>query len=336
MKWSRSLIVPASALVALGALLLRADLTSWAENTVAGGALEAAFFRMMDVPAGPVLARRVPAESRVQLTSLIQKAPRRPDLYALRAQEDERQLAIKAAEADWKQAAALSTDKTPALIDLANFYHRRVEPENELKTLVEAGKQQPSGRDRFKRQSSQASWQAFTRALNVASASLLPAITRNQVYESWIAAYPQQKEPYLAYFRDLIKHTERDEATGLAARIKSAFPNDEQIAVETEAELAGIEQGPSGVLKAYARQFSPLWPEPLRTSYYRLLSQQHQLRAFLSQARAEAVAHPTDLDPVFRLFFISKASRSRKPPIKCCLSSNPAAKLNTFPGAFPI
>ena len=57
------------------------------------------------------------------------------DLYSLRALEDEQQLDFAAAESDWKAYVENSSDKINAQLTLADFYHRRVRPSDEIKTL---------------------------------------------------------------------------------------------------------------------------------------------------------------------------------------------------------
>jgi len=89
----------------------------------------------MSLPGGAVLFRRPPAETRPALGELINAQPRNADLYSLRALEDEQQLDFSAAESDWKEYVENASGKTDAQIALADFYHRRVRPLNEIKTL---------------------------------------------------------------------------------------------------------------------------------------------------------------------------------------------------------
>ena len=94
-----------AALLVIGALKAAGDLYLTAENTVASSRLEQALYRLMELPAGPILARRPPSESRPELDSLIQQSAVKGELYAVQAQEDERQLEFNAAEKAWKQSA---------------------------------------------------------------------------------------------------------------------------------------------------------------------------------------------------------------------------------------
>jgi hypothetical protein len=70
----------ALAILGAKAFLLRAALSSWAENVVGASSLESALFRAMTLPDGPVLAPRLPSEARGEVTALIQKSPRQGDL----------------------------------------------------------------------------------------------------------------------------------------------------------------------------------------------------------------------------------------------------------------
>ena len=82
-----------------------------------------------------MLFRRPPRETRPALADLIKSQPRNADLYSLRALEDEQQLDFAAAESDWKSYVDNSSDKIGAQFALANFYHRRLRPADEIKTL---------------------------------------------------------------------------------------------------------------------------------------------------------------------------------------------------------
>ena len=112
------------------------ELPSWIRNIDAGTALEGVFFRMMPLPNGSVAFRRPPQETRPALAELIKAQPRNAELYSLRAMEDEQQLDFIAAESDWKAYADNSSDKISAQLALADFYHRRLRPADEIKTLA--------------------------------------------------------------------------------------------------------------------------------------------------------------------------------------------------------
>ena len=105
-------------------------------NIEAGTQLENAFFRMMALPYGHVLYHRPPAETRSALSELIQQKPADAELYSLRALEDEQQLDFAAAETDWKLYVEKAANKPVAQLALADFYHRRLQPQNEITVLA--------------------------------------------------------------------------------------------------------------------------------------------------------------------------------------------------------
>ena len=274
------------ALLCVGFRLVCADigLSRAAENAIAASSLEQALYRLMELPAGSILTRRAPVESRTELDSLIKQAATNAELFSVRAQEEERQLDFKAAEQDWKQAAELSKNKRTALLSLADFYARRLQPQQEVQVLLRT-----------------ASKDTIRRALQVASDSQLSPQTRTVIYEAWIKRYPKDPEPLREYFRALLEAKRLPEARNVAARIRSTFPK--ELSLETDAQLARAENGDRAALDVYSSQFSPLWPADLRSSYFTLLSDSHQLRAFLADARSQAVANPTAIEPALRAFF---------------------------------
>ena len=292
-----ALILVVGALKVVGAA---GDLYPAAENTVASSPLEQALYRLMDLPAGPILARRPPSESRPQLDSLIPQSAAKGELYAIHAQEDERQLDFSAAEEAWKQSAELSKDTRAALLNLADFYHRRLEPQREAQVLVQAANL-PS--DSYQNVSEQASWKTFRRALEVASDNRLPAAVRDSIYQSWVGRYPKESQPLEEYFHALIADGNREAARRAASGIQAAFPQSLSLRLDTESQLAQIDQGASAALSVYDKEFSVLWPEDLRKRYYVLLTQAHQLRVFQADALRSAAADPAALEPRTRLFF---------------------------------
>lgn len=287
-------------------------LSSRAENSESGSATESALYRLMNLPAGAVLARRLPSEGVEQVGKLIRQSPTRGDLYAIRAQEEERQLDAQAAENDWKRAAKMASNRAPALIELADFYHRRLKSANEADALVEAAKLPETGLDRFRPDRSQRSWHAFERAVVVAKEANLPFTNCEAIYNSWIDRYPKSPVPYLLYLDVLAAAKDTLRARTLADRVATQFPQNTQLQMQSEAKLASIDSGPSAELDTYSRRFTPLWPAELRARYYDLLKTAHQLRSFLAQARSAVSQDAKDLRPVLRIYFYYEQESKRE------------------------
>ena len=136
-----SRIVPLR-LVATGGRLRQLD--SWllplghcrsgSETSKLGAQLKRVLSRHV-LPGGTVQFRRPPPETRPALGDLIKAQPKNADLYSLRALEDEQQLDFTAAESDWKKYAESASSKDAGQFALADFYHRRVRPLDEIKAL---------------------------------------------------------------------------------------------------------------------------------------------------------------------------------------------------------
>lgn len=253
-------------LAAVIPVLLASQLEFWSQDTVSGSALEQALFRSMNLPGGPVLARRAPAESIAALAGTSH--------YALRAVEEERALAFTQAEADWIQA----NNKQ----DLADFYHRRLEPQKEIDALL-AG-----GRD-------------FARAAAVAHDAALSDSVRDRIYQAWIAHDPTDRPPIVAYLNVFVDGKNVARAKALQAEIARQFPHDTELLLDSEARVAAIDGGAAAALQVYSTHFTPLWPAEIRKKYFELLKNAHQLSAFESQSRA---------DPA-RLFFYAEQQENR-------------------------
>jgi tetratricopeptide (TPR) repeat protein len=276
---------------------LRADIPAFFQDVVTGAALDSALFRIMNLPDGVVTHARPAWEARSHLDKLIQRKPNDSDLYAIKAQEDERAGDYDAAEQDWKHAT---------LAELADFYARRAQPDKELSTLLQLGAAPLQASERFQVDSALAQWSAFTRAVKVSDDALLPAARHREIYEAWMKRFPRDVEPYQAYLNWTIQQKDSPAAIAAATRLKAAFPNDSELAINTDADLAALQNGLDAAIAVYDKAFSPLWPESLRARYYAALTNAHQLRAFVALAQAEAAARPTDFRPVLRIFFYAE------------------------------
>lgn len=134
----------AVAAVVCVAFALHGELTRWAENVDATSRLENVFFRTVSLPAGTVSMRKPPAETRADLSKLIAASPSDAELYSLRALEAEQQLDFTAAQADWEKYIELSADKGAARLTVADYFHRRLETDNELTELAMAARENVS------------------------------------------------------------------------------------------------------------------------------------------------------------------------------------------------
>ena len=265
----------------------------------AGDALEPVFFRTVPMPAGPVLSRRPPRETVAELTRQIAGAPSRVDLVSLRAHEAELNLDFTTAEQDWKTFARMSADKSAGSIALADYYHRRLQPQEELTALLDAAGQPATGRDALNMEPEQRSWRLFSRAVALVNAQAMPIDTAESVYNAWIARFPKQAQPYTQLFHYLVSARQQQRAEQVVAQYVKAFPNDEAFPLQARAELLPPEEA----LKLYESAFRPVLSPSVVAQYFQLLKDTRSLRAFLAKARAEAAANPNDLNAAAKLFY---------------------------------
>jgi len=301
-------------LIALGAVALTmlaagwvvtasGALPAWIRNIEGRAEIEAAFFRLMALPGGEVAFRRPPKETRPALGELLKKQPGDAELYSLRALEDEQQLDFTAAEADWKSFVEKSADKPAAQLLLADFYHRRLRPLDEIKALSGAAGAPPDASEKLTPVFEQRSWRAFERIFGVIRAQGLPAEVSVAQYRSWMARYPQEASLYLRFLEYLISIKDFSAATQLITQYHERFPADEILPVKARALVeyrqGSIQQG----LSVYEKGFQPLWAPELIKSYFDLLAQTHSLRKFLDEAKAAQQANPENLNAAARIFY---------------------------------
>jgi hypothetical protein len=181
------------------ALSAKGGLPAWIRNIEAKTDVERAFFRAMQLPYGDVLFRRPPAETRPALGELIQRQPTNADLYSLAALEDERRLDFASAEKDWELYSEKAANKSAAQLDLADFYHRRLRPQEEIAVLRTLGNSPSTPAEKFTLPIQQSSWNAFERILGIIQAQALGKEPTIATYRAWIARYPGQEHLYVRF-----------------------------------------------------------------------------------------------------------------------------------------
>ncbi|HXJ88463.1 MAG TPA: BTAD domain-containing putative transcriptional regulator [Candidatus Binatia bacterium] len=291
-------------IVAVGATLAASgELPSWIRNIEANSAVEAVFFRMISMPGGAVAFRRPPNETRPALNDLIKVQPHNAELYSLRALEDEQQLDFTAAESDWKAFVENSSDKINAQLALADFYHHRVRPTDEITILSLVGTAPPIATEKLTPSTRQRSWQAFERIFGVTQSQGLPKEISIAQYRAWIARYPKENSLYARFLEFLIAQKEYAAAGQLITDYREQFPEDQIFPVRAKAMVEYQQGSVREGLAVYEQAFQPLWDPELVKAYFALLRDTQNLRKFRDEARAALAANPQDLNATARIFY---------------------------------
>jgi cellulose synthase operon protein C len=290
-------ILAAAVLTFSGAFLIRGELQPWVQHIPSGPAITA-LFRSVPMPGGSVPILRPPAETRPALGNLISGAPRDFMLYRLRAQQAEVALDFVAAEADWKTYADNAADQYVAHIELADFYHRRNQPRDELAALTAASTVK---NDPLEPATDQRAWHAFERMAAVTSEEALPQPVAEPIFRAWVSRYPKEPAAWRKLIDYLTAHRQFAAAEAEIGAYGRTF-HDPLEPVKMRADLEIRRGAPEAALRVYDRAFQPLWPEEMTASYFKLLEQQGELRDFAGRARTALASNPTDLDATARLF----------------------------------
>ncbi len=296
---ARVLILAAS-LIGVSAV---AELPSWIRNVEGKSAVEAALFRMMSLPKGAVAFRRPPSETRPALGELIRAQPRNAELYSLRALEDEQQLDFAAAESDWKAYVENASNSTSAQLALADFYHRRLRPMDEIKILSLVTNAPAIPGEKLTPAPQQRSWQAFERIFGIIQAQGMPSDVSIAQYRAWIARYPEEQSLYARFLQFLVGARQYSAAGQLITEYRKRFPGDQVFAVKAKAMVEYRRGSVREGLSVYEQSFHPLWDPELVKSYFALLRETQNLRRFRDDAHASLVANPEDLNATARLFY---------------------------------
>jgi len=259
----RRWIVGAFVLAIAASLAAMGELPSWIRNIESASAIEAAFFRMMALPGGAVPFRRPPAETRPALSELIKNQPRNADLYPLRAFEDEQQLDFGAAESDWKEYVNGASHKTNAQLALADFYHRRLRPADEIRSLVLVASAPPITAEKLTPPAQQQPWRAFERIFGIIQEQGLPKDVSIAQYRAWIARYPQEPSLYARFLEFAVAQKEYAAATQVISGYNKQFPGDQVFPVKAKAMVEYRQDSVREGLAVYDQSFQPLWDPEL-------------------------------------------------------------------------
>ncbi|HEY2037784.1 MAG TPA: hypothetical protein VGG96_12260, partial [Steroidobacteraceae bacterium] len=310
MKLSRNRILTLAAggafvSLALLAVRARADIEPWVQTAVSGSAIETALYRLLDRPGVRVLYPRPPAEARAELDQLVAAYATQSQLYTLRAHVEEQALDFSGAERDWKAFVVHATDKSAAGFELADFYHRRNQGEQEIAALEAAASAPAKPTDAFTPANNQRAWAAFPRALNVAHEQALGDGAVIAVYRAWIARYPAEPSIRGQLVSTLLHLRRFDEAQRGIDDYKAAFPQDNVFPIKAAALLAfdkGTPEATSQAMEMFEKAYQPLWSSDLIGSYFELLDATHTRHTMLMVTRADLVKNPDDLVAATKLF----------------------------------
>jgi predicted Zn-dependent protease len=286
-----------------GVLVAHAELPDFFQHTTAGSAFESALFRLMDLPGVKALYPRPPKEAQAELAKLIAQEPHQAEVYSLKAREDEQALDFVSAESDWKAYAAHAQDRVQAQLALAAFYHRRLKIAEEVQVLNEVGTSAPLASEAFTPIDKQQSWDAFAQIVKLAADNGLDQTVTQQAYDAWRSRYPHESAVYANEFNWLLSTKQYDAASALLLRYKATFPDDPVLPVKAAALLALRQSNIAQAIAVYDNAFQPLWPQNLIDSYFGLLAEAHQQRAFLGEAKARLEKSPDDFASLCRIYF---------------------------------
>jgi Flp pilus assembly protein TadD len=287
-------------------LLAHAEVPSWLQGVPASAPASSILYRVVPMLSGPVSVRRPPKETAPELAMLSAKNPSDVELLALTAREYEANLDFANAEARWKLLETVSPDRVAGQMDLADYYHRRMQPQLELQTLVAAAARLPAIEDRLQPETQQRAWQLHERIQQLIQVQTMPAAAAIQDYEAWITKYPRAESLYQRYFDFLIGNGMLTRASQLLDRYQQGFANDRAFPIRAKTSLAEKRGSPGGAIAVYDAAFDALWPQQLLDAYFKLLTDSHKLFDFYQNARRAAIARPLDLAPAARLFHYDK------------------------------
>jgi cytochrome c-type biogenesis protein CcmH/NrfG len=283
-----------------------ATLPPWMQHIVGASTIESALYRVMQLPAAKISYPRPPKEASSELAQQISAHPDEAELYELKARAEEQALNPTAAEADWKLNVSHAHDPVAARLELADFYERRLMSAQEIATLTEVATAPPLASEEYLKPGDQRSWQAFERILGTIYRQNLPATQTASKFDAFLTRYPDQPAIYAADLRFQLDQQDWNATSSLIMRYEHQFPTDKIFPMRARALLELRRNNAAAALALYDTSFQPLWPAELVQSYFALLEQTHQQRAFVVAARERLTTHPDGpeaLNAIARIFY---------------------------------
>ena len=286
---------PAVVMVCLAVFAAQAQLPEWVRFVESNSPLRDVFFQTVVLPSGPIAVERPPNQTHAALTLLLQGGTEDAGLYALRARESERWLDFVAAEKDWKEHASLVADPVGGQLALADFYHRRLRPQEEIDALLKVGSSASTAAEMLHPVSEHRSWKAYNRIFALVEAHALRGDAVTGYHRARVERFAGEAAVHRDLFDHLVKQANFEAAREAVEGYGGAFPGDEAFPVEAEAVLARRQGSDDDALAIYERSFAPLWPENLIQEYFSLLQDAGRLRSELDRVRARFSNDPDDL-----------------------------------------
>lgn len=289
-------------LCAMLAIGLRAQLAPWVQHLPSTSALRTIFWRAVQLPTGAVSSRRPPRETVPELTKALATV-QTAELLSLRAREAELNLDFTQAETDWKRYAGLVTERGAGSLALADYYHRRLQPELEVDALLAAASAPAGDPDRFRPAREQSAYALFRRALDLADRHALPRSISDKIFEARASRYPAEPQVLREYFEALAAASQFPQADAVIERYAKTFPADDLFPVEARAQLAAARGNPEAVLPIFEKAFRPVSSPTFIASYFATLQASRRLGAFLADAQQAVQTRPLDLIPAVHVFY---------------------------------
>jgi predicted Zn-dependent protease len=289
-------------LLGLLAVAAYAEVPSWIQWLPSTSPALGVLYRMVPSLNGSVPVRRPPAETAPQLVQLSSRTPSDAELIALTAREYEAQLDFTNAEFRWRSLDSASPDRAGNQIQMADYYHRRMQPQQELQALAVAANALPAIDAPLQPQPQQRAWKIHERAQQLIQAKAMPATLAIQDYEAWIAKYPGAESVQRNYFEFLLNNGLIPRAEQVLNQYERNFPNERLSLIRAKGQLSEKRGARGGAIVVYDAAYDPLWPQDILNEYFRLLDASHTSFDFYDNARRAAIARPLDLDPATRLF----------------------------------
>lgn len=236
-----------------------------------------------------------PAEARQNLLSLAQSQPQNAAIYRELSGFDVQLLDFAAAETHLRQFLQLTANKDEGYEALEEYYHSRLQFDQELKTILEHAK----AADRSDNDVSQntGAYAIYHRALKQIEKYGLTT-DRATIYQSIVDAYPAEEKAYLEYIA-YVKDTSMQNATAMLERMKKQFPSDVTTTLTAEASLLPADRA----FDLLDRSYKPEWEMSLVKLLDQNAVQSGRKADYLNSLKDRLRKNALDFDAVTRAFY---------------------------------
>ncbi|MBC7798091.1 MAG: hypothetical protein H7Z37_14550, partial [Pyrinomonadaceae bacterium] len=221
------------------------------------------------------------------LSKLVESQPENREILAKLAQLDEQLSRFDDAEKNLVRLAGIDFAQNE---NLANFYHRRAQFENEAKVL----------RKILFAAAPEKRAATFERLIDLARVHDLKAYLNQEFYAEVVKQNPDVSDIFERLIEKLVEEKNYVEALNFVRQARARFPERAEVLLDKEISILLETNQTKEAVIVYKQSFDPFWSDSKTSEFYQFLSDQDQLRLYGAELKNRIKQNPADFDATIR------------------------------------